>query len=202
VVWGAVLILSIVVWPTVSRRVNENAQRRTIREKESAAAAATQNAEKRVANLEKLKAMRPDQHLTDWYPLLEPDSGVRPEAMEALKSVERRQRDVEEGLNYGIQAIMELVPELDLKYTPELCQAAQVFLRKTEDGLRIADKDPHPYQTNKYMESSLHGVRWFTAHGCNCSEGIAAIETSVHAYQDSPDRQRMLSLLASLKENR
>jgi hypothetical protein len=201
-VWGAVLILSVLVWPTVSRRVRENDGRRIANQKESAAIMEKRNDAKRAENLEKVKAMRPDQPLRDWFSLVEPDSGVRPEALEALKTVDRRQSDVQEGLNDGFQAFMELVPDLDLNYTPELCQAAQVFLRKTADGIRIKDSDPHPYQTNKYMESSLRAVRWFTTHGCNCSDGIAAIETCVRAYVDTPDRRQMLALLASLKENR
>jgi hypothetical protein len=201
-VWGAVLILSLVLWPTVSRRVRENDDKHVANQKEYAAVVEKKNDAKRVENLEKVKAMRPDQPLRDWFSLVEPDSGVRSEALEALKTVERRQSDVQEGLNDGFQAFMELVPDLDLKYSPELCQAAQVFLRKTADGMRITDSDPHPYQTNKYLESSLRGVRWFTAHGCNCGGGIAAIETCVRAYVDTPDRRQMLALLASLKENR
>jgi len=49
--WGAVLMMSIVVWPTVSRRVSENDARRTVREKEYAAAEKHKD-EKRAGNLE------------------------------------------------------------------------------------------------------------------------------------------------------
>lgn len=199
-VWTAVLVLSVVLWPMVSRRMRENDAKRVVRETEYVAAKAQRNDAVRAANLEKVKAMKPDQPLSDWYSLLDPDSGVRPEALEALKNVERRQSDVQYGLSQGIQAMMTLAPDLDLKYTPELCQAAQVFLRKTAEGIRIVDHDPHPYQTNKYLESSLRGVSWFTAHGCNCSDGISEIETCVRAYVDTPDRRQMLNLLTSLKE--
>jgi hypothetical protein len=199
-VWGAVLILSIVLWPAVSRHVHENDARRTVRDKEYAAATAQRNSETRSANLAKVKAMSPDQPLSDWYSLLEPENGVRSEALEALKTVERRQSDVEYLLTVGIQAPMILVPDLDLKYTLELCQSAQAFLRKTAQGIRITDRSPHPYQSNKYLEASLRSIPWFSAHGCNCGEGIAEIEDRVRAYVDTPDRRQMLILLAGLKE--
>jgi hypothetical protein len=201
-VWGTVLVLSIVLLSAVWRRARENDAMRIVREKEYAEAAVQASERKRPENLAKLKAMRPDQHLTDWYPLLEPDSGVRDEALAALRTVERRQGDVQEGLTYGIQAIMRLAPELDLQYTPELCRAAQVFLRKTAEGMRLRDTGPHPYQSNQYLEGSLRSVSWFTAHGCNCGEGIAQIEACVRSYGDTPDRRQMLNLLAGLHESR
>jgi hypothetical protein len=61
--WGAVLILSSVLWPSLSRRVAEKDAKRSRHEKEFAAAEVKQNEEKRAANLEKLKSMTADQPL-------------------------------------------------------------------------------------------------------------------------------------------
>jgi len=86
---------------------------------------------------------------------------------------------------------MTAVPELDLKATPELCRAAQSLsgVRREEQASR--GQDPYPYQTDSYIDDSLQSVKWFTAHGCGCDEGIAAIESNVREhYLDSPARQK------------
>jgi hypothetical protein len=201
-VWGGVLALSMVLWPSVSRRVAANDARRTEAQKVRDAAQVQQDETKRTANLAKLKSMRPEQPLRDWLPLLEPDSGVRADAFAVLRTIDRRQRDVEEGLNQGFQWPMDLVPDLDLRCTPELCQSARTFLKKTADDFHIADGISHEYQTNIYLEASLRGVTWFNAHGCQCDQEVAAIETNVRAWADTPDRRQLLNLLAGLKKGR
>ena len=38
------------------------------------------------------------------------------------------------------------------------------------------------------------------SHGCDCDEGITAIETEIKTYLDSPDGQKLLASLAELKQ--
>jgi hypothetical protein len=144
--------------------------------------------------------MSPTVHLVEWYPLLDPENGARAEAIEALKKVPRRQSDVVEGLTYGIPAIMKLVPDLDLKPTPELCEAAQAYLAKSAKGLRLGKREPVAFPAEAYDVDGLAGLRWFRAHGCNCDEGIAALDAVVRTYLDSPDRQKLLTGLSDLKQ--
>jgi hypothetical protein len=202
VVWGVVLILSAAVWPAVARHMREKSEQAVQNEQDLAASTAQEKERKHAENLAKLKAMTPDRHLVDWYGLLDPESGVRPAALAALRTVERRQGDVQEGLTYGIPAVMWLVPELDLKPTPELCEAARSYLMRVAKGLRIRNREPYAYSAEASIDRSFPGIRWFMAHGCTCGEGIAAIETEVRTYLDSPDRQKVLAGLAGLKQTR
>jgi hypothetical protein len=139
--------------------------------------------------------------LTDWYPLLDVEGGVTTEAMEALRHVERRQADIEFLLSKGIARAMILLPDLDLKPTPELCAAARTFLLQSAKSSRIRPKqDSYEYRAGGVAESSLPGIRWLQAHGCDCEEGIAALEASVRSHLDSPDRKAALAALAALRE--
>ncbi|SPE33642.1 conserved membrane hypothetical protein [Candidatus Sulfopaludibacter sp. SbA3] len=199
-VWGIVLILSIAIWPPVTQQRREKAARAVQRAREFAAAALQEKERKHAENLARLQAMTPGQHLVNWYNLLDPESGVRPEALVALRTVPRRQGDVEEGLALGVPAIMKLVPELDLKPTPALCQSAQSFLQTAAKGMHIRHREPYPYEADEGLNGSFAGVRWFLAHGCNCDEGLAALQTVIQTYLDSPDRQKVLAALADLKQ--
>jgi hypothetical protein len=46
----------------------------------------------------------------------------------------------------------------------------------------------------------VDGIRWLQAHGCNCGDGIAALEASVRSHLDSRDRQAALAALAALRQ--
>jgi hypothetical protein len=157
-----------------------------------------EQARNRAANLAKLQTMK-DAPVVEWYSLLEEGSGVRPQALEALRRVGRRQADIEEMLRYGIIRGMVLLPELDLKATPQLCQAARTFLLKNAKESRVRPKqDPRPYDVDSGAEQALPAMRWLIANGCNCDEGIAALEVSVESHIDSPARQKALASLAAL----
>jgi len=160
-----------------------------------------ERARKRTENMANLQAMTPDAPLMNWYGLLDEDSGVRPEALEALKHVERRQADIEEMLSYGIARAMMLLPDLDLSPTPQLCEAARTFMLASAKSSRVRPKqDPRPYVAGGDVEHSLPAIRWLQAHGCNCDEGIAALQASVESHQDTPDRKTALASLAGLRE--
>lgn len=153
----------------------------------------------REASLVKLRAMKPSAPITDWYPFLEEKSGVREEALEALRHAPRRQSDIQEMLSYGIPMGMILVPQLDLKPTPELCEAAHGYLGKRAGEIRIEPPhDPVPYTSSGYVAESLPGIRWFQENGCDCTEGIHALESAVETHLDSPIRQKTLASLAEL----
>ena len=200
-VWGAMLALSISVWPALSRA------RAEWKEMGLKAARATQEAaihdkeRKRTENLEKIRNMPPDRHLAEWFPLLLPESDVRQEALEAVKKMGRRQGDIEDGLGYGIPLAMRLVPELELKPTPELCAAARAYLQKNAGELRVK-RNPRPYEKTAAVDWAAPGIQWLQANGCNCSVGIAALETAIGTHLDSPDRRAALAQLAALKQAR
>jgi len=66
----------------------------------------------------------------------------------------------------------------------------------------IGAADPVRYTADggTYLERSLTGVRWLQSHGCDCEEGLAATQSSVETYLDSPDRQKALAAIAELRK--
>jgi hypothetical protein len=200
-VWGAVLILSLAPWPAFYRQLVGDHAVRIERGKARDEWKQREGKHNRAGNLEKLKTMTADLPLTDWYPLLAEEGGVTTEALEALRHVGRRQADIEYLLSNGVLRAMMLLPELDLKATPELCEAARTFLLKSAKSSRVRPKqDPVEYRSGGDVEGSLDGVRWLQTHGCNCDEGIAALEASVRSHLDSRDRKAALASIAVLRD--
>lgn len=200
VVWGLVCVLGLSIWPGLAKQQHEAALTRVLHERMLKEYEAKEDHERQAANRRKLDAMTPEQHLVDWYSLLEPDSGVRAEAIAALRKVPRRQGDVEEGLAHGVPVVMRLVPELDLQPTPALCAAAQVFLRKLAMSNQLRDREPYPFEAGTSIEISLPGIHWFQEHGCRCDEALTELESVVRSYLDSPARQHTLTSLAALRQ--
>jgi hypothetical protein len=200
-VWGVVLVLALAPWPALYQRLVGDRAARIETAKARDEHKVREGKRNRAANLEKLKTMTPEMPLTDWYPLLDEEGGVPAEALEALRHIDRRQSDIEYLLSNGVSRAMMLLPELDLKATPELCEAARTFMLKSAKSSRVRPKqDPREYRAGGDAESSLDGIRWLQSHGCNCDEGIAALEASVRSHLDSPDRKAALASLAALRE--
>jgi hypothetical protein len=197
-VGGVVLVLALAPWPAFFRQLAGDRAARIESAKAMDEWKVREGKRNRAANLEKLKTMTPEMPLTDWYPLLDEEGGVTAEALEALRHIERRQSDTEFLLTNGVSQAMILLPALDLKATPELCEAARTFMLKSAKGSRVRPKqDPREYRGS---EESVEGIRWLQAHGCNCDEGIAALEASVRSHLDSADRRAALASLAALRE--
>ena len=185
----AILLLALAPWPALFRSMNRRPPAPSAPLADSA----------REANLVKLRAMKPAAPLTEWYALLDEQSGVRQEALQALRRVPRRQADIQDMLAHGIPMAMILVPDLDLKPGPELCEAARAYLRKRAAEIRIEPPhDPVPYTAAGYVAESLPGVRWFQDNGCDCTQGIHELESAVETHLDSPIRQKTLASLAEL----
>jgi hypothetical protein len=203
VVWGAILILSLAPWPSMFLSIAADNERRAESAKAQEEWRVQEGERNRAANLEKLKAMTADDPVMNWYGLLDEESGVRTEAFEALRKIERRQADIEDMLGYGIMRAMMLVPDLDLKATPRLCEVSRTFLVNRAKESRVRPKqDPRPYNGDSLadLEKILPAIRWLIAHGCDLEEGIAATEASVQSHIDSPERGRALGLLAELRK--
>lgn len=200
-VWGSIIILCLAPWPLFFQKLDRDRERRIENARSLEEWKTNERARKRAENLAKLQAMTPAEPLVNWYGLLDEDSGVRPEAIEALKHVERRQADIEYMLSNGIATAMMLLPDLDLKPTPHLCEAARTFMLASAKISRVRPKqDPRPYVAGGDVEHSLPAIRWLQARGCNCDEGVAALQASVESHQDTPDRKTALASLAGLRE--
>jgi hypothetical protein len=200
-VWGVVLLLSLAPAPAAYRKLIGDHADQVERAKAMDEWKIREGQRNRAQNLEKLRSMTADMPLTDWYPLLGEESGVSTEALEALRHIARRQTDIEYLLSNGVPKAMMLLPDLDLKATPKLCEAARTFMLQSAKSSRIRPKqDPSEYRAGGDVEGSLAGIRWLQTHGCNCDEGIGALEASVRSHLDSPDRKAALASLAALRE--
>jgi len=200
VTWGAVFLLAFPIAPVAIRHMNETARKESARDREDAAREAREKEIKRSQYLEKIGTISPDAPITDWYDVLAQENGVRPEAIQAYRKVERRQRDVEYLLNNGIPMAMKLAPDVDLNPTPRLCEAAKTCLAIMAKNMHVKNTDPYPYQGDPGLDDSLPGIRWFLTHSCDCSAGVAAIDAVIRKdYLDSPQRQKILGDLAGLR---
>jgi hypothetical protein len=196
----ALVLLSLAPWPAILRTVSESARRRAENKKAQDDWEIKEKQVRRAENLMKLQAMEPDAPVSHWYALLEEDGGVHTEALDRLRHLARRQSDIEDMLSYGIPKAMMLVPDLDLEATPRLCAAAQAYLQKRAHDARLPAKDEaSPYTSEGYVLESLAGIRWLQSRGCNCDDGLAAVEAAVQSYLDSPERQNVLASLAELR---
>lgn len=199
-VWVTVLVLIISPYPSLLRKLAADQARHIENDRTTEEWKVQERARNRAYNLVRLEAMTDDHPVMDWYNLLDDESGVSAEAFERLRRIERRQHDIEDMLPWGILRAMTLLPQLDLKATPELCEAAKQFMLKSGKESRVREKQaPRAYVAGGTLEQSLPAIRWLIAHGCNCDEGIAAMEASVLSHLDSPDRKAALATIAELR---
>jgi hypothetical protein len=202
-VWILALVLAVAPWPTLVAQVRGKALQRAGNARGLAEWTFQERERNRTHNLEKLRAMPPGALIVNWYPLLDPESGVQAEALEALRHDPARQAQIEDMLGYGIHRAMTLLPDLDLQPTPTLCQAAGAFFVQTAASSHLRKRDdPVPYNAQVGFHELLPGIRWLTAHGCNCDEGIAALDASARTYLDSPARHILLADLAALRQHK
>lgn len=199
-VWALVLAASISVWPALSQRLAEKEQARVESRKAQADWERQEQERKHAEALAKLQTMSPESDITQWYDLLDPKNGVRTEAIAALKKVPRRQTDIEEGVGYGIPALLRLVPELDLSPRPELCEAFRAYLVRMAKSINLRKEDPYPFPEALSFEDLAPSMRWLISHGCTCQDELNQVEAMVLKYQDSPYRQQALATLAGLKQ--
>jgi hypothetical protein len=199
-IWGAVAILSALACQGAIAQLSRSRVAGIAGREARKQWAAQEQERKRAENLPKLQSMAPDAPLWDWLPLLQEDSGVHGEALEAVRRLERRQTDIRDMLGWGVPRAMTLLPELDLKATPELCQAARAYLIKSAKESRVRPKqDPREYRAGGEVENSLTGIRWLMANGCDCDDALAAMQASVETFLDTPDRKAALASLAALR---
>jgi hypothetical protein len=191
VVWGVIMVLGAAPWAPLFARMKQKRVNR-------AAAKMRWKELQRAESLGKLQAMPPDAPVWEWFALLREESGVRPEALEAVRHLARRQADVEELVE--TDRALYLLPDLDLQATPRLCAAAVNYLLKYAKETRIRSKQVPREYTPGWVEESLPAVRWLMANGCDCDEAVAAMQASVETWLDTPDRQTALAALAALRK--
>jgi hypothetical protein len=150
--------------------------------------------------LAQLQAMTADQPLEQWKSLLEPENGIRAEAIEALRKVDRRQEDIEQlARHYSI--FLAAVPELDLKLTPLLCNAIQDFIWNRAFVRQLQGERGQRFRSEEEDDAIASTIGWFQSRGCDCGPSLDKYAEDIRrSFKDSPERKAFLERLEKLKQ--
>jgi hypothetical protein len=200
---AAMVLLTLFPYPWAIQKLRAERDAQAARIRGRAKYAQREKELTREKNLAKLQAMSAAAPINDWWELFDGRSGVRNEAIEAFKHLDRRQSDIEEMMGYGVTGAMGLMEELDLQATPKLCQESHAYFEKRAKYFkRRKINDPIPYsRKDNDLDDCLGGIRWLQARGCNCKDGIALLLAATNTYLESPDRQQLIAALEALKQD-
>jgi hypothetical protein len=200
---AAMVLLTVLPYPWAIRKFGAERAAQAARVRGRAEDAQQEKERTREKNLAKLQAMPANASINDWWELFNGSSGVRNEAIEAFRHLDRRQADIEEMMGYGFTGAMGLMEELDLQVTPKLCQASHAYFQnRAKYFKRRKIHDPIPYsRKDNDLDDCLGGIRWLQARGCNCKDGIALLLAATNTYLESPDRQQLIVSLEALKQD-
>ena len=82
---------------------------------------------------------------------------------------------------------------------PAFCDGARKVL-----ATQIADETPRVPNPRYYLrgdgiQAYFSAMQWLMQNGCNMDAEIADIDTNIHLYPESPDREELLLRLARLQ---
>jgi len=170
---------------TIRTSIGRSSQRRAI-EKET-----------REKNLVIVRTISENRPLWTWLPLVAEESGVRREALDAMRGLKRRQADVEQMFADDRDAL-DLVPELDLQPTPRLQQSINSRAVKDAAYARTMPGGGDEILERTFIYASLPAMHWLHSHGGDCHEGVSELKSAVLLYRDTPIRRRLLKELDAL----
>jgi hypothetical protein len=196
VTWGAVLLLAILPWPSVSEHSEKKAALRV--ENEAAAARAEKAAldAARQENLVKIQALGPETDLWHWMQFTDPQKGVREEAFAGIHNLKDRQKQAEDLIAQGLPGPLIELPNLGLEATPAIVQAHKARLLELASSNRRDDARTVIYGwIAKEVDGYLPATQWMAERHCGCATEVAALEAVVRSYADSPGREQALAAL-------
>ena len=153
--------------------------------------------ETREKNLVIVRTISENRPLWTWLPLVAEESGVRREALDAMRGLKRRQADVEQMFADDRDAL-DLVPELDLQPTPRLQQSINSRAVKDAAYARTMPGGGDEILERTFIYASLPAMHWLHSHGGDCHEGVSELKSAVLLYRDTPIRRRLLKELDAL----
>jgi len=168
-IWGAILVLTLVILPMQERR--------EVADDEFAAAR-----KKFAVDFAKLPA---DAPLWDWVPFLQtPDETRVGAAQVRIRALGRRQSDAEIMLDRG-DFPLGFLGRFDLTPTQALCDKARKQLLQTVQPLVLTTSNSKPYaQIATQVAGALAAMQWLVGYGCNSDAEALAWETMASAYKD------------------
>ncbi|HTQ84050.1 MAG TPA: hypothetical protein VMI47_12360, partial [Pseudolabrys sp.] len=151
-IWGAILVLTLVILPMQERR--------EVADDEFAAAR-----KKFAVDFARLPA---DAPLWDWVPFLQtPDETRVSAALARIRALGRRQSDAEVMLD-RVDFPLGFLGRFDLTPTQTLCDKARKQLLQTVQPLVLTTANSKPYaQVATQVAGALAAMQWLVGYGCN-----------------------------------
>jgi hypothetical protein len=150
-------------------------------------------------------------HLKGWLRFVDDDS-LREQALAGARALDHRTADAVDILTdkYDEESrwtLLRYLTVLDLEATVPLCTNAlsQLHGQFTNVYRPGANDDPRPY--SELLERLGNGKQlpdliWLARHGCPAAQELSEAVGLVNAYQDSPGRAEMLTVLTRLRSTR
>ena len=201
VMWGAVAVLSVSIVPTASAFLNAHGNRAVRAESgpELDKFMAQERDRSRAQALAELGKMDEETKLYEVVSMMRPNSPVRPEAIEFARHLPNRQAEMIQMLvNLGSEPLL-FIADIDIKPTPELCDAARYWLHKAVvQRQQMFHSGPEPFVGIEF-EEGLSGIGWISAN-CGCDKELDEIEIYARSQdQNAPPVQKFLAGLAAIR---
>ncbi len=199
-VWGAILILSLVVWPEYVYRARHGREDQAKAEAEYKASEPQRVEVARQESQIALNKLDDKTPLRDWLEFTGPENELRGQAFEKIRHLTRRQADAEILFRQGFTYLQRDLPELDLQATPPVCEGSIRYFREKLGDLRPRIDNPPPFAAvQEFIQPYMPGLRWMVEHRCDCGAVLDELESAVRRYEDSPERRRFLEDVAALR---
>jgi hypothetical protein len=199
---GLVLV-SLVPWPALARKSKEQTGNRQRIEAEFEARQAKESEASRVAALAKLDSLTEASPLWEWMELTDTAKGIRDRALERIRTVPRRQADAEMMLGRGYGNVAQLLPELGLEATQELCTAGRDFLQKKLESIRRLQFDAMEFELfAERIEPYLPMMTWLAARGCVLGTLASDLQSEANRFGPSPKRSPLLESIGRAGRSR
>jgi tetratricopeptide (TPR) repeat protein len=195
---GAILVLSL---GQLGYTINlQSRQEREAREDRKAAEEqfVRQQAAKRQENLARFQRLTLDSPLPEWQEFLGKGNELEKQAVELARKLPNRQADAEKMLNDGNGFPLFHIGDLDLDATPEFCSATNAFVLKIAAENRPTSPDQRYVQMADHFDPWYPAMRWLIDQHCNMDATVAALEATIMAYPQAPERDKYLASLARL----
>jgi hypothetical protein len=163
------------------------------REREAAGAA------QRLADRAELARLDAGAPVEAWLRLAGSGSELRPAALAGARSSPRRQQEVEELLAWRSSLVLGVLPELDVRPTPRLCEAARRALRGLAVEVSPLPERPAQLDEDSPIQGYRAGLRWLVEGGCDCRAELDGLAAAVARYPETPARRELEAYLAELR---
>ena len=149
---------------------------------------AEQREARRAAGLKELSNIDDETTLSELDPLVRKDSPVLQETLAAMRRLPHRQAEAILRFHGDFTFILNLLPDIDLQPTPELCGAIRGYLRRYLRQERANRPEPMGF-VGASMQENIPSLGWISQH-CDCD---AELETSNGSPAPNSTRRRCVS---------